>query len=175
MPRELTDAERDDIADRVIEKLDPGKHGDKWLLTRRQLAAIAGGGLSAGALATFGIDTAEAQAAGQVGTDTDPVDVFGFNVEVANELRDGAANPMLASVADSGSVTLSSGTATVNTTVATSETATFYVGLGPATDDAEVAASIRADSGSGNYEVDIQETDTSVGNPSVEYDIVRVR
>jgi hypothetical protein len=84
-------------------------------------------------------------------------------------------NPIASAVVASGSVQLSSGSATVDTGIATTNTATFTVGLGPATDDADVGADIRADSGSGNYEVDIQETDTDVGNPTVEYDIVRVR
>jgi len=75
----------------------------------------------------------------------------------------------------SGSVTLSSGSATVDTGVVTSEAATFQLALGPSTTDADVAGDIRADSGSGNYVIDIEETDTSVGNPTVEYDIVRVR
>jgi hypothetical protein len=48
------------------------------------------------------------------------------------------------------------------------------VALGPDTDDADVATDIRAASG-GNYEIDIQETDTSVGNPTIRYDIIRVR
>ena len=77
-------------------------------------------------------------------------------------------------VAASGSITLSNGTATVDTGVLSSTAATFMVALGPDTDDADVATDIRAVSG-GNYEVDILETDTSVGNPSVLYDIVRVR
>lgn len=171
----LSDADLDAVADRVIDRLDPGQYGGKILLTRRQLAALAGGGLSAGALATLGIDTAAADAAGQVGTDADPVDVFGFDIEIENQLADGSSTPMLASVAAAGSVTLSSGTATVDTGVGTATTTEFFVALGPATTDAEVAASIRADSGSGSYEVDIQETETSVGNPTVRYSVVRVR
>lgn len=85
-------------------------------------------------------------------------------------------NTIATGVVATGSVTLSSGSATVDTGVATSETATFQVALGPATDDADVAAEVRSDSGSANYEVDIVETqDTFVGNPTVEYDVIRVR
>jgi len=80
----------------------------------------------------------------------------------------------LTSVVASGSIQLSSGSATVDTRISESTTATFMVAFGPATDDADVAADIRAASG-GNYEVDVQETDTSIGNPTVEYDIIRVR
>lgn len=83
--------------------------------------------------------------------------------------------PNEATVIDSGSVTLSSGVATVDTGVPTSETATFGVFLGPATGDADVAADVRSDSGTQTYVIDIQETDTSVGNPSVEYDVERRR
>lgn len=80
----------------------------------------------------------------------------------------------LSDVVASGSATLSSGSAVVDTGVSSDTTSTYMVALGPTTDDAEVSADIRAASG-GNYEVEIQETDTSVGNPTVEYDIVRVR
>lgn len=75
---------------------------------------------------------------------------------------------------ESGSVTLSSGSATVDTGISASTTATFMVAIGPDTDDSQVAADIQAASG-GNYEVQIEETDTSVGNPTVRYDIIRVR
>lgn len=88
---------------------------------------------------------------------------------------DEATNQFGLDVVQSGSVTLSSGVATIDTGIATSTTATFNVYLGPATDDAELAADIVASSSSGNYEVQIQETDTSVGNPSCEYDITRLR
>jgi X-X-X-Leu-X-X-Gly heptad repeat protein len=85
-----------------------------------------------------------------------------------------SGNTVVSSVVASGSVTLSSGSATIDTGVSESTTATFMVALGPDTDDADVATDIRAASG-GNYEVDIQETDTSVGNPTIRYDIIRVR
>jgi len=78
-------------------------------------------------------------------------------------------------VVASGSATLSSGSAAINTGISTSQTATFQLALGPATNDAHVAGDIRADSGTSTYVVDIEETDTSVGNPSVDYDIIRVR
>ena len=77
--------------------------------------------------------------------------------------------------AASGTATLTSGLTSIDTGVGTASTATFMVALGPATSDAEVAADVRADSGSGTYQVDIQETDTSVGNPDVAYDVIRVR
>jgi len=72
-----SDADISELARQVVDELDPGSTiGDKIVLSRRQLVAIAGGGLSAGALATLGVSEAEAQtAAGQVGTSTEPVDV----------------------------------------------------------------------------------------------------
>jgi hypothetical protein len=88
---------------------------------------------------------------------------------------DDANDELGLNVIASGTVTLSSGSATIDTGVATSNTATFTVYLGPTSNDADVAADIRADSGSGTFEVGIQETDTSVGNPGVAYDIVRLR
>jgi len=97
------------------------------------------------------------------------------NPTAGTGLTDEGGNQFGMDVVTTGSVTLSSGKATIDTGVAKSNTATFMVAFGPGTDDADVAADIRADSSSGNYEVDIQETDTSVGNPTVEYDIVRVR
>jgi hypothetical protein len=88
---------------------------------------------------------------------------------------DDASNESGLDVIASGSVTLSSGAATIDTGVATTTTATFSVFLGPATDDANLAAEVRSDSGSNNYEINLVETDTSVGNPLVEYDVVRLR
>lgn len=81
----------------------------------------------------------------------------------------------IGSTVASGSTTLGSGTATIDTEVSNTETATFFVAIGPTTTDADLAADVRQDSGTGTYVIDIQETDTSVGNPSVEYDIVRIR
>lgn len=90
------------------------------------------------------------------------------------EVQDGSGNTVLGQRVASGATVLSSGSATIDTGVSESTTATFYVALGPDTDDAVVAAEIRAASG-GNYEVDIEETETDVGNPTIRYDIVRVR
>jgi hypothetical protein len=77
------DVDRDEIAKDVIERLDPGTTiGDKVILSRRQLLAIAGGSLSIGALATFGVSESEAQSAvGQVGTSSDRVDVYSATVD----------------------------------------------------------------------------------------------
>lgn len=75
----------------------------------------------------------------------------------------------------SGQDTLSSGSLTIDTGVDKDATATFGAFIGGATDDAEVAADTHPDTGTGTHVVEIQETDTNIGNPTVNYDIVRVR
>lgn len=105
--------------------------------------------------------------------DEEAQDAVGNNV--TNGLSyDDAAPSFGMDVVATGSVTLSSGSASIDTGVGSATTATFMVALGPSTDDADVAADIKAVSG-GNYQVDVEETDTSVGNPTVEFDVVRVR
>lgn len=165
----------DRLADRVAARLDPGAYGDKVLLTRRQLAAIAGGGLSAGALTALGFGQSEAQSAvGQVGTSSSPVDVFGATVdsgtyEVDNEQA-------LMSVAVSGSVQLSSGSATVDTGLSATS-ATFYLALGvddPGA-DVDLAGKLFWDDSAGTYKITIEEVSTSVGNPTANYDVLRVK
>jgi hypothetical protein len=68
-------------AKEVLQELEPGtRFENKIILSKRQLLSIAGAGLSAGALAKFGISEAQAQeAAGQVGTSSEPVDLFAAN------------------------------------------------------------------------------------------------
>jgi len=90
---------------------------------------------------------------------------------------DDANNETGLDVVASGSVSLSAGgSATVDTGVSASTTATFSIYLGPtnASQDADVAAEIRNDSGTGTYVIEIEETDTSTG-PDVEFDVVRGR
>ena len=81
----------DAVADAVLERLDPGTVIDnKIILSKRQLLAIAGSGLGAGGLAALGISEASAEeAAGQVGTDTEPVDVQAWDLDVANLINGG--------------------------------------------------------------------------------------
>lgn len=106
-------------------------------------------------------------------TDEEAQDAVGNNVGDGLSYDDGNAEVGLNVVA-SGVTTLSNGEATIDTGVTTAVTATFQPALGPASNDVDVAAEVRSASG-GNYEVDIVETDTNVGNPTVEYDIIRVR
>lgn len=91
-------------------------------------------------------------------------------------LVDEGTNQFGLDIIDSGQVTLSSGTATVDTGISTTD-ATFMLALGvddPGADVA-VAGELFFDTSDGTYEVRIDETDTGVGNPTVNYDIVRVR
>ena len=85
-----TEVDNEALAEEVIEQLDPGTAiGDKIILTRRQVAAIAGTGLGVSALTALGVGEAEAQAAGQVGTSTDPVDVFAESINDGGPVVDG--------------------------------------------------------------------------------------
>jgi len=69
----------------ALEQLEPGTRiGDKFVLSKRQLLAIAGSSLGAGALAKYGIDDVAADASGQVGTDSAPVDVKAFTISFPN-------------------------------------------------------------------------------------------
>jgi hypothetical protein len=78
------------IAREAVTQMDTGTTiGDKILISKRGLGALVAGGLSVGALATLGVDEATAQqAAGQVGTSSEPVDVFatGNNVELDGDV-----------------------------------------------------------------------------------------
>jgi len=86
-----SDADISALARQVVDELDPGSTiGDKIVLSRRQLVAIAGGGLSAGALATLGVSEAEAQsAAGQIGTSTEPIKAYLTSINDEGVVTDG--------------------------------------------------------------------------------------
>lgn len=81
-----TDIDTEALAEQVIAELDPGTRiGDKFVLSKRQLLAAAGGALSVGALVSMGIEEAEAQqAAGQVGTDSSPEDIKAHTITFPN-------------------------------------------------------------------------------------------
>lgn len=80
------------------------------------------------------------------------------------------------SVLASGQATLSSGSATVDTGLSATD-ATFQLALGVDDPNADTKVSGRLfwDDSAGTYKIEIVESDTSVGNPTVNYDIVRVR
>lgn len=93
-----------------------------------------------------------------------------------NGVEDSAGNKMLDNVATSGQVTLSGGLAEISTNVnATDATFMLALGIDDPNADAEVAGSLFWDDSAGNYEIRIRETETSVGNPTVNYDVIRVR
>ena len=70
----------DELTDRVIDRMEPGFYDGKLVLNRRQAIALTGTTFSAAALIGVGFGQAEAQeAAGQVGTEDEPVDLFAAN------------------------------------------------------------------------------------------------
>jgi hypothetical protein len=73
-------------------------------------------------------------------------------------------------------VSLTSGSATVSTGI-TATDATFYPAIGvddPGADVTGLAAQLDFDTSTGEYKLTVKETDSSQ-NPTVNYDIVRVR
>jgi len=115
------------------------------------------------------------------------IDVTTANITTANittanvttlksdDITDTADNKMLQGVVATGQVTLSNNLAEVGTGISTID-ATFMLALGidDPNADAEVAGALYWDDSVGEYEVRIRETETDV-NPTVNYDIVRVR
>jgi len=78
-----TDPDTEALAEAVIAELDTGTVvDDKIVVSRRGLTALIGAGLGAGALSMLGVEEATAQqAAGQVGTESEPVEVFASNID----------------------------------------------------------------------------------------------
>jgi len=110
------------------------------------------------------------------------IDVTTANITTANvttlksdDITDTSDNKMLQGVVATGQVTLSNNLAEVGTGISTVD-ATFMLALGidDPNADAEVAGALYWDDSVGEYEVRIRETETDV-NPTVNYDIVRVR
>jgi hypothetical protein len=93
----------------------------------------------------------------------------------ATSVQDDTGSVMLTSVVDSGQVALSNNLAEVSTGISATD-ATFMLALGvdDPNADAEVAGALYWDDSLGQYEVRIRETETNV-NPTVNYDIIRVR
>lgn len=127
---------------------------------------LAGGGL----LGAVGSERVAADAEGQVGTLSKPLDVIAWS------LQDRSGSNMALKNVASGDIQLSSGSATVSTGVSTTG-ATFYPALGVQDPDADVnlAAKLFFDDSAGVWKITIDEIDTNVGNPTALYDIIRVR
>jgi hypothetical protein len=69
-----------------------------------------------------------------------------------------------------------SGTATVDTGLSTTDaTFTLALGIDDPDADAKIAGRLFWDDSAGTYKIEIVEDGTSVGNPTVNYDVVRVR
>lgn len=138
----------------TIKRMLPGRRG-----VLKGAALLGGGGL-VGALSA---DRVSAQASGQVGTTSEPIDAVLYSMD------DRSGNDAFREVVASGSVQLSSGSATV--TVEAASGTTYYLALGT-DDNAKVSGRVFDD---GDVKVEIVETDTSVGNPTVLYDVLGVR
>jgi hypothetical protein len=102
----MSDVDTETLAEQVVEELEPGTRiGDKFVLSKRQLLAAAGGTLSVGALMSMGIEEAEAQsAAGQVGTSSDPLNVVGHDVEATNTFTDPSGTSHSGELADASDI-----------------------------------------------------------------------
>jgi len=92
-----------------------------------------------------------------------------------DSVQDVSGKTMLQGVVDSGQVTLTDNVAEVATGINTTD-ATFMLALGidDPDADAEVAGALYWDDSGDEYEIRIRETETDV-NPTVNYDIIRVR
>lgn len=98
------------------------------------------------------------------------------SLDVKNGSVQIGGNTVAQSVAASGQTTLSGGTAVVTTGISAVD-ATFTLALGvddPAA-DCKVTGRLFWDDSAGVYKVQIVEDGTSVGNPTVNYDVIRVR
>ena len=103
------------------------------------------------------------------------VEVTDGELRVQGSIKDGAGNKMLDNVVDSGQVALSSGSAVVDTGLSTtSATFSLAIGVNDPDADAKVSGRLYWDDSAGTYKVEIVETETSA-NPTVNYDIIRVR
>lgn len=88
---DATDTDVSALAREVVAELDSGTViDDKLIISRRLALSIATGAVSASALLGFGVGDAQAQeAAGQVGTSDQPVDVYaagGGTVELEGDV-----------------------------------------------------------------------------------------
>lgn len=96
------------------------------------------------------------------------------NIDIPNGSLSIGGAPLAKEISMSGTYTLSGGTADIDTGVHDPD-ATFMLALGVDTDDAKVSGRIYRDSTDGHYHVELVEDGTNVGNPDVDYDVIRVR
>ncbi|AGM11361.1 hypothetical protein M199_gp031 [Halogranum tailed virus 1] len=94
----------------------------------------------------------------------------------APSFEDSSGNTMMSNVAASGQVTLTSNNAVVDTGIsAIDATFTLAIGIDDPDADTKVSGRLFWDDSSGTYKVELVENGTDVGNPTVNYDIIRVR
>ena len=185
MPDELT-AEDKRFIKRLRERAESSDVSRRDLL---QLGGATGLGALLGAGGLFGMTggaragTAQVGTLGEPGSPIDAVaeDLYGPGGQGSGDAVNFEAlaisDSLIAqSVAASGSVTLSSGSATVDTGLsATDATFTLALGVDDPNADVDLAGRLFWDDSAGTYKVQIVEATTSVGNPTANYDVVRVR
>jgi hypothetical protein len=168
---------------------------------RAALATLLGGGAYAAGLSA-GTAKAGTNQVGTIGTDSSRVDIEAEDLDMTDQssvpsepesgqvrmyfrsgnpyykTNGGSETPFSSPFTNvaSGQTTLSSGSAVVTTGI-TATDATFFLGLGldDPDADAKVAARLFWDDSAGEYKIEFVEDGTSVGNPTVNYDILRVR
>jgi len=121
-------------------------------------------------------DASDWTARGGLGSDSQAIPGTTHLESLDTDALSVGSDSALISVAASGQSTLSSGSATVDTELSDTD-ATFYLALGidDPDADAKVAGRMFWDDSAGTYKVEIVEDGTSVGNPTVNYDVLRVR
>lgn len=99
-----------------------------------------------------------------------------FNGGADADFYDLDGSKLAQSIPASGQTTLSGGSAVVDTAISATD-ATFMLALGIDDPDADTKVSGRIfwDDSAGTYKIEIVESGTSVGNPTVNYDVIRVR
>lgn len=85
-----------DAEDSEAESAQSTQHSSSSSIARRGVLAA----LGLGGLATLGTNSASAQAAGQVGTASNPIDVYGYGVEATNTFTDPAGVEHTGELAD---------------------------------------------------------------------------
>jgi len=168
-PDEMSDSELAELAKKVADRLE-----------RRGVVA-GGAGIAAGSALGW-LASGEARAGsdqvGTIGTSSSPVDIEAEDISIVSSgnLADNSGNAMLDSVATTGQTTLSAGAAVVDTGIsATDATFTLALGIDDPDADAKVTGRLFWDDSAGTYKIELLEDGTSVGNPTVNYDVVRVR
>lgn len=91
-------------------------------------------------------------------------------------ISDSSGNSIAQNVVASGQVTLSNSSGVVDTGLSTTD-ATFNLALGldDPNADCKISGRLFWDDSAGTYKVEVKESGTAIGNPTVNYDIVRVR